>query len=72
MKVTSRTPSTYESVRSVVRRTALGVDASRVSPQANNLVKNATIWIDPTYGTWNASKGGVIPTTTPIPAVVGG
>ena len=72
LKVTSRTPSTYESVRSVVRRTALGVDASRVSQQANNLVKNANIWIDPTYGTWNASKGGVIPTTTPIPAVVGG
>ena len=72
LKVTSRTPTTYEQVQGVVRRTVLGLDAARVSKKANQLVKDAVVWVDPTYGTWNISKGGVVPGTEPIPAVVGG
>ena len=72
LKVTSRTPTSYDQVQEVVRRTVLGLDAARVSTQANELVKNAVVWVDPTYGTWNPSKGGVVPGTEPIPAVVGG
>ena len=67
LKVTSRTPTDFASIENAVRRTVLAKDASLAKGAASSLVKNATVTLNPRYGTWkkSATLTGVLPPPAP-------
>ena len=69
LTVTQRTPTSFSSIESIVRRSVLAADATRASGAASHLVRTAHVWVNPRYGSWSsgaAASGVVAPQSPPV------
>lgn len=69
LTVTKRSPTSFSSIESIVRRSVLAVAATRASNAAARLVRTAVVWVNPRYGSWSAgasASGVVAPQSPPV------
>lgn len=69
LTVTQRTPTSFGSVESIVRRAVLAKDASLAGVSAARLVREASVWVNPRFGTWSSgavASGVVAPASPPV------
>jgi parvulin-like peptidyl-prolyl isomerase len=67
LMLTSRTATPFAGIVQAVRNVALQKDATTASKAASELVRTASVYLNPRYGTWNVSIGqaGVTPPASP-------